>query len=363
MHRRKKDRAPSILTEFPPSVIESLRGFLLLNDYVMMESLGNGSFSVIFRVLSRRHQRDFAAKITNTASTRHRSAGTATTREEEALRRLSHPNIVKLYDKFQHDTFQILVLELCAPATLRSLIQTSHPRPVPRLLAMIGQLCSAVAYMHSRGVTHRDIKPSNVLLGDRDRPVVADFGMAEAFVEGVLVTDFAGSPHYCAPEIFRRVPYDPVKADVWALGVTFYEMAMGLVHMKSDKDLMAQSIVKGGLLIALETPPLIRRIVSGMTDMSPARRPDAAAVLALSDIQAAMKSDGSEVPVWRTLQGISVPMAITMRSRKFATPSVPFVRRIQRSRQQVSFAVLKSDKPNSTGINVANAEGGIAEID
>jgi serine/threonine-protein kinase len=347
MHRSKKERRLCILTEFPPTVVEALRCCLLRNDYVMMEHLGKGSFSMIYHVFSPRHGRDFAAKITDTASTRHRTACTAAAREEDALRRLSHPNIIKLYDRLQHDTFQILILELCAPTTLRSLIQTSHPHPVPRLLAMIGQLCSAVAYMHSRGVVHRDLKPSNILLGERDRPIVADFGMAEMFIQGQLATNFVGSAQYCAPEIFRGVPYDPAKADVWALGVTFYEMAMGLIQTKGDRDLLGRSIISGGLLIALETPPLIRRIVGRMTEMSPARRPDAATVLAISDIQAAMSNEGGDAPVWRTLQGPSAPMGLTMRGRIFVSPSDSFFRRRQRMSQQVSFGGVMSDTPDS----------------
>jgi serine/threonine protein kinase len=357
MRRPKKS---SILTEFPPTVVESLRGCLLRADYVMMERIGNGSFSMIYRVFSRRHERDFAAKITNTASTRHRSAGTSAGREEDALRRLSHPNIVKLYDKFQHENFQILILELCAPTTLRSLIQTSHPGPVPRLLAMMGQLCSAVAYMHSRGVAHRDLKPSNILLGDHDRPIIADFGMAEIFAEGQLATDFVGSPQYCAPEILRGIPYDPKKADVWALGVTFYEMAMGMIQAQGDRELIAESIVRGGLLISRETPPLIRRIVSGMTDMNPGRRPDIAAVLALADIQAAMMSDGADAPVWKALQ--APPMTFAMRTRKLVSPSDSFIRRHPRS-PQASFGVFMRKAPDSAVIGVATPDVILKEIE
>jgi serine/threonine protein kinase len=358
-----KEGKASILSEFPLSVVESLRDFMLQNDYVMMESLGNGSFSMIYHVFSRRHDRDFAAKVTNTASTRHRTARTASAREEEALRRLSHPNIVKLYDTFQHDNFQILILELCAPTTLRSLIQTSHPRPVPHLLAMIGQLCSAVAYMHSNGVVHRDIKPSNILLGEHGRLVVADFGMAETFTQGELATDFAGSPHYIAPEVFCRVPYDPAKADVWALGVTFYEMAMGIVRTQGDKNLMAQSIVKGGLFIALTTPPLIRRIVSRMTEMSPARRPNVAAVLAIADIQAAMKSEAADGTFARNMPGTPGPLALATKAKKFVFPSGSFIRRVQRISPQPTFNVLISDPPDPAAVDVAEADTAIREIE
>jgi serine/threonine protein kinase len=148
------------------------------------------------------------------------------------------------------------------------------------------QICDAVSYFHSRLIAHRDIKPANILLDDFGIPKIADFGMAVFCGPDAVATDFAGSAQYCAPEVFRKGPYSPFKADIWGLGVTFYEMAVGKIQWPDDLEAIVQSIIEGGLLIKQETPPTIARIARAMTQMIPRARPtidDVRAVYMTSD--------------------------------------------------------------------------------
>jgi serine/threonine protein kinase len=257
---------PARPVEFRPAAVEQFRTALLANGYVMVEILGQGGFSVVYRVHSTRYNRDFAAKITDVSKR-------ASNNEQRALEQLSHPNIVKLYGRFSSGHFCFLILELCCGGSIRSLIRQSKGRPVPHMYRLILQISDAMLYVHSHFIAHRDIKPANILLDDSGTPKIADFGMAEFCRQDTELTDFAGSAQYCAPEVLKRGPYDPFKADIWALGVTFYEMAVGKIQWPDDLEAIVQSIIEGGLLIKQDTPPAIGRMARAMTRMVARTRP------------------------------------------------------------------------------------------
>lgn len=262
----------STMAEFPPSRIEEIRAILLRHDYEMKERLGYGGFSVIFKVHSVKYQNYFAAKITNAVSTRHRTSAITADIEEHALQQLNHPNIIKLYDSFHDDNLSFLIIELCTKRSLKQLIGTKG-LPDDLLYSYMKQLSDALLYCHSLGFVHRDIKPPNVLIDYYGRPKLADFGMCIHVNPNELLHDYVGSPQYLSPEIISKKPYDPFKSDIWALGVTFYEMAMGPIHWPKDKALIIASIADGGILIQPETPPKIAIIVRAMTEMDPSKRP------------------------------------------------------------------------------------------
>jgi serine/threonine protein kinase len=96
--------------------------------------------------------------------------------------------------------------------------------------------------------------------------------------EGALLSEYLGSPQYASPELLSQVPYNPYRADIWALGVTFYEMAMGTIKWPDDMALIRQSIIDGGIVIDPKTPGEIRPLIESMTCMNPAHRPTLQAI-------------------------------------------------------------------------------------
>jgi serine/threonine protein kinase len=272
--------------ESSDSTIEAVRRILLEHGYVMKERIGGGRNSAVYRVYSQRYKCDFAAKAINIQSTKHCDALATVIREEEALKALNHPQVMRLYDSVHDDTFRVLILELCSSKSLKQLIQESQP--VANLQVLIAQISNALTFVHSRGFVHRDIKPENILMDDYGRPKLADFGRSLSVPERVMLTDFNGSRHYSSPEILANLPYDPFKADIWALGVTFYEMAMGTVRMNPNWRMITQANIQDGIAMKKETPPMVRKIVKAMTYMRPWKRANMDTIAKFPELQTAM---------------------------------------------------------------------------
>jgi serine/threonine protein kinase len=254
---------------------------------VLQDQIGTGGFSLVFRAKSLRFGELFAAKIANTASTRQRSAATAALNEETALKLFNHPHIISLYESFHFESFSILILELCQVKSMFAILSEGERTSIPNLRPMIAQIIDAVCYIHSKHFVHRDIKPGNILLDGYGRPKIADFGLCIPWDETEPMTGVTGSHYYFSPEIFDRRPFDPYKADIWALGVTLYEMTTGLIKWQKDLRVVAESVRDGGILIGTETPKDIARTLRPMLQQQPDHRPQ------LEKVKAAMRFDGT----------------------------------------------------------------------
>ena len=151
-------------------------------------------------------------------------------REARAAARLSHPNVVAVYDQGDDDGTVFLAMELIAGHTLRDVIAKEAPMSPSRALALLEPVVSALAAAHRAGIVHRDVKPENVLIADDGRVKVADFGLAKAVgtdtqhtaTGGVLI----GTVSYLAPELVSEGISD-ARADVYAAGVLLYELLTG----------------------------------------------------------------------------------------------------------------------------------------
>ncbi len=152
-------------------------------------------------------------------------------REARAAARLSHPNVVAVYDQGDDDGTVFLVMELVTGHTLRDTIAKESPMTPARALALVEPVLSALAAAHRAGLIHRDVKPENVLIADDGRVKVADFGLAKAVsadtqhtaTQGVLI----GTVSYLAPELVVDGRAD-ARADVYAVGVMLYELLTGV---------------------------------------------------------------------------------------------------------------------------------------
>ena len=152
-------------------------------------------------------------------------------REARAAARLSHPNVVAVYDQGDDDGTVFLVMELIAGHTLRDTVTKESPMAPSRALALLEPVVSALASAHRSGLIHRDVKPENVLIADDGRVKVADFGLAKAIsaetqhtaTQGVLI----GTVSYLAPELVVDGRAD-ARADVYAVGVVLYELLTGV---------------------------------------------------------------------------------------------------------------------------------------
>jgi predicted Ser/Thr protein kinase len=167
------------------------------------------------------------------------------TREAKALAQLSHPNIVGIHDSGIHDRVPYLVMEYIDGTPLRGVMAGGKFTP-DRALEVIPQICDALQYAHANGIVHRDIKPENILIDRQGRVKIADFGLAKLSVEQSKLTQSGfvmGTPRYMAPEQFEPAGRVDHRADIYSLGVVFYEMLTGEVPMGRFKPPSAKADV------------------------------------------------------------------------------------------------------------------------
>jgi serine/threonine-protein kinase len=184
--------------------------------------------------------------------------------EALAAARLSHPNIVAIYDTGQEGAGNLcrhfIVMEFCAGGNLAERLATEGPLP-PRPVAWLGrEACAALAYAHRAGVVHRDVKPANVLLAGDQSLKVADFGIAKAaFAAGDVTTtsSILGTVTYLSPEQLRGEEPDG-RSDLYSLGVTLYELLAGRPPFEAENELAI------AMMHLREEPPPLRSVAAGI---------------------------------------------------------------------------------------------------
>ena len=199
------------------------------DGYVVEGRLGAGGFAVVFQVRDVHLKRKLAVKVLSPDVIASHSVLERFRREAETVAQLSHPHIVKLHFIGQKDDLVYLVMEMIDGGSLAERLQRERMLPIDDAARIFGEVASALAHAHKRGVVHRDIKPQNVLLdSESGRALVTDFGIARTAEGGSLTATgmVVGTPAYLSPEQVTGEPSDH-RADIYALGVMAYEMIAG----------------------------------------------------------------------------------------------------------------------------------------
>jgi serine/threonine protein kinase len=205
----------------------------------ILEFLGRGGMGVVYKARQKSLNRFVALKLLAPERVRDREFAERFTREAQALAALNHPNIVTIYDFGQAGGFYFLLMEYVDGVNLRQLLRARKFTP-EEALAIVPPLCDALQLAHDRGIVHRDIKPENLLLDKDGRVKVADFGIAK-MLGGVdaggkgggtpaaanATQTAMGTPGYSAPEQQTDPQRVDSRADIYSLGVVFYEMLTG----------------------------------------------------------------------------------------------------------------------------------------
>lgn len=198
----------------------------------ILELLGQGGMGVVYKARQRHLNRLVAVKILPPTAGAEPAFAERFTREAQALAQLNHPNIVQVYDFGRTDEFFYFVMEFVDGVNLRALIRDGHIEPA-QALKIVPQICEALQFAHDEGIVHRDIKPENILIDKKGRVKIADFGLAKLLgraPDDVSLTgtgQLMGTLGYMAPEQLQQAHTVDHRADIYSLGVVFYEMLTG----------------------------------------------------------------------------------------------------------------------------------------
>ena len=198
----------------------------------ILEPLGRGGMGVVYKARQKRLNRLVALKILAPDKERNAQFAERFIREAQALALLNHPSIVAVHDFGQVDGLYYLLLEYVDGLSLRHLLRAGRLAP-EEALALVPRICEALQYAHERGVVHRDIKPENILLDENEQVKIADFGIAKLIqsqkTQPALTQErqVIGTPYYMAPEQVEHPDRVDHRADIYSLGVVFYEMLTG----------------------------------------------------------------------------------------------------------------------------------------
>ncbi len=202
-------------------------GQVLDERYEILEVIGEGGMSVVYKATDRRLNRKVAVKIMREDMASDEEFRSTFCSEAHAVAMLSHPNIVGVYDVSHSDDIEYIVMELVDGITLRQYMDRRNALPWREALHFSRQIARALAHAHERGIIHRDIKPQNILMLRDGTIKVEDFGIAALENEVYENNGQAiGSIHYIAPEQAKGDLPD-ARSDLYSLGVVMYEMLSG----------------------------------------------------------------------------------------------------------------------------------------
>ena len=243
--------------------------------------LGHGAFSVVFKVKHEYSQNYYAAKAVELQPCGFELQYNVLKAEMDALKALYHPNIIKIFDVIQKKNYCFMIIELITGGSVTRMIQGS-PKGLPlnQLISIMRQILSAISFCHSKKISHRDIKPGNILVDKNGRAVLSDFGLSCRLAKMDKVNDFCGSLPYKPPEIIRKIAYNPMYADIWSLGVTFYSMAVGHLPWNNHGAYpIEELIMKARVKIPSRVPERVASIIRSMLQIDPLQRPQAEELL------------------------------------------------------------------------------------
>ena len=214
----------------------NLEGKLLGNRYEMIEKVGNGGMATVYKAMDKVLKRNVAVKILRDEFTTDEEFIRRFEAEAQSAARLTHPNIVSIYDVGKEGNLYYIVMELIQGKTLKEIIiEEKGPLPWKWSVNVAIQIASALEMAHRNNIIHRDIKPHNIIITEDGIAKVTDFGIAKA-VSNSTITAFGttiGSVHYFSPE-HARGGFTDAKSDLYSLGVVMYEMVTGRVPFDAD---------------------------------------------------------------------------------------------------------------------------------
>jgi eukaryotic-like serine/threonine-protein kinase len=293
------------------SALSDLTGRMLDRRYHVRSRIAHGGMATVYLATDTRLDREVALKVMHADLARDADFVARFIGEAKSVAKLSHPNIVGVYDQGADGQYLYLAMEYVPGRTLRELLRERGWLPWQEALAVMDPVLAGLAAAHQAEIVHRDVKPENVLLTDDGRVKVVDFGLARATaaVGNTRAGQIIGSVNYIAPEQVTGSPTD-ARTDVYSAGILLFEMLTGrqpftgetplaLAYAHVNSDVPVVSTVVGGI------PPTVDQLVRAATSRDPNQRPANAEVF----LRVARSLRGAPAPVEEAAGAWAVPAA------------------------------------------------------
>lgn len=268
--------------------------------YELLELIGGGGMADVYRAHDKLLDRSVAVKILHPQFSNDAEFIEKFHREAQGAAKLSHPNIVNIYDVGEEAGSHYIVMEYVAGDTLKNEIQQQGHLPVAESLDIARQIAEALEHAHQNNLVHCDIKPHNILMMRDGRVKVADFGIARAVTASTMTYsgNVIGSVHYFSPEQAKGTVVTP-KSDVYSLGIVLYEMLTGKLPFTGEtsvgialKHLQEEAVPVRQVDPTI--PTIVEAVVSKLMAKDPAMRPDSSEVVReISQAQAMLQYPGA----------------------------------------------------------------------
>ena len=231
----------------------------------MRSVIAKGGYGIVFRVFSKQYKQEFALKRIPLKNFKANEVNT--------MMKLNNKHICNLYQYYSFDNYIYMLLEFCPMSLTNAIIQMKNPS-LEWLMKNIYEILIGIQACHHLNIAHSDIKPQNILFDKYNRIKICDFGLASE-IDCNKSNKIEGSLCFMAPEILKGKTYDPFKADVWSLGVTFYFMATKTYPFSPNqsKESLLHSIVCGLYDDTLIEFPYLRSLISQCLKVDPNDRP------------------------------------------------------------------------------------------
>ena len=210
-------------------------GMILCDRYEILDVVGAGGMSIVYKARDHRLNRNVAIKVLKPEFSNDKNFVTKFRIEAQASAGLTHPNIVNVYDVVDDEGIYCIVMELVEGITLKQYIEQNGRLNMETAIDFSIQIASGLEAAHENHIIHRDIKPQNIIVSKNGNIKVTDFGIAKAASSNTLTSGAMGSVHYISPEQARG-GYSDERSDIYSLGITMYEMVTGRVPFEGDNN-------------------------------------------------------------------------------------------------------------------------------
>ena len=276
-------------------------GTVLAGAWRIEALVGEGGMGSVYRAVDLKLGREVAVKLLSGALLASPAFVRRFEHESRLLARLEHPSIVPIYAVGQEEAQPFFVMKHLRGESLRARLRGA-PFSAPELLVLVTDLCSALDYVHGRGLVHRDIKPSNIFLGEDGRVTLLDFGISRDLSEETRSGFSLGTPAYMSPEQLTGQDVGPA-ADLYSLGVVIFELLTGTLPFHAESDIaVGYQHVHTPAPDPRETSPRVGPVMAEVVKRALAKDPSArhpsGAALAEA-FAAALEEDRSPRPVPR----------------------------------------------------------------